>query len=34
LEKRAEQILPESEGGGEERDGGEIAQTMFAHMNK
>jgi hypothetical protein len=30
LEIRAEQILPESEGG----QGGEMAQTMYAHMNK
>jgi hypothetical protein len=39
LEKRAEQVLPESEGGGEEREGvegqwGEMVQTMYTHMNK
>jgi hypothetical protein len=38
LLKRAEQVLPGSEGGGEERgDGGqrrEMAQTMYAHMYK
>jgi hypothetical protein len=32
LEKRAEQVLPGSEGSGGE--GGEMAQTMYAHMNK
>jgi hypothetical protein len=35
LEKRAEQVLPGSEGkegwGGQ---GGEMAQTMYAHVNK
>jgi hypothetical protein len=40
LEKWAEQILPGSEGGGGYREevggepGGEMAQTMYAHMNK
>jgi hypothetical protein len=39
LEKRAEQVLPGSEGGekGDEGDGdqgGWRAQTMYAHMNK
>jgi hypothetical protein len=43
LEKRAEPVLPRSEGGGGEREGGEgggkgqggeMAQTMYAHMNK
>jgi hypothetical protein len=37
LEKRAEQVLPGSEGYvGRKRvvDSGEIAQTMYAHMNK
>jgi hypothetical protein len=39
LEKRAEQTLPGNEGGGEGegRDrglGGEMTQTMYAHMNK
>jgi hypothetical protein len=37
LEKRAEQVLSGSEGGaGKEwgREGGEMAQTMYAHMNK
>jgi hypothetical protein len=37
LEKRAEQVLPgsgeEGEGGREEREG-EMAQTMYTHMNK
>jgi hypothetical protein len=33
LEIRAEQILPGSEGGDGGR-GGEMAQTMCAHMNK
>jgi hypothetical protein len=34
LEKRAEQVLPGSMGerGGEQR--GEVAQTMYTHMNK
>jgi hypothetical protein len=36
LEKRADQVLPGREGGG--RGGGEqgreMAQTMYAHMNK
>jgi hypothetical protein len=31
LEKRAEQVLPGSEGDGE---GGEEAQTMYTHINK
>jgi hypothetical protein len=30
LEKRAEQVLPGSKGG----QGGEMAQTMYAHVNK
>jgi hypothetical protein len=38
LEKRAEQILPGSEGNVEEREGmgarGRNGQTMYAHMNK
>jgi hypothetical protein len=39
LEKRAELFLPGNEGGcGEEGEGraqqGEMAQTMYAHMNK
>jgi hypothetical protein len=39
LEKRAEQLLPGSEGGlGEEGrcrgQGGEMAQTVYAHVNK
>jgi hypothetical protein len=38
LEKRAEQVLPESEGGGEEREAvrgrGQMSPTMYAHMNK
>jgi hypothetical protein len=35
LEKRAEQVVPISEGGGERVGaGGEMAQTMYAHMNK
>jgi hypothetical protein len=37
LEIRAEQVLPGSEGGGDERGqgmGGEMAQTMYAHVNK
>jgi hypothetical protein len=38
LEKRTEQVLPRSEGVGEERVGvgqeGDMAQTMYAHMNK
>jgi hypothetical protein len=40
LEKRAEQVLPGSEGDwgrgrGQESGGGrEMAQTMYAHMNK
>jgi hypothetical protein len=42
LEKRAEQVLPGSQGGREEReeegdgagDRGEMAQTLYAHMNK
>jgi hypothetical protein len=36
LEKRAEQVLPgseEGEGRGR-RDGGEMAQRIYAHMNK
>jgi hypothetical protein len=40
LEIRAEQVLHGSEGGGEKREGtrrglgGEMAQTMYAHVNK
>jgi hypothetical protein len=42
LEKRAEHVLPRREGNGEKRgvgegvDGqeGEMAQTMYVHMNK
>jgi hypothetical protein len=39
LEKRAKQVLPGSEGGGREREKGlggkgEIAQTMYTHINK
>jgi hypothetical protein len=38
LEKRAEEVLPGSEGGGGEKDGveagGEMVQTMYPHMNK
>jgi hypothetical protein len=39
LKKRAEQVLPQSKvgGGGEGRggrQGGEMAQIMYAHMNK
>jgi hypothetical protein len=39
LEIRAEQVLPGSEGsfggeGGSEEHGGEMAQTMYAHVNK
>jgi hypothetical protein len=38
LEKKAEQVLPGSEGVGGEKEGvgvgGEMAQTMCAHMNK
>jgi hypothetical protein len=41
LEKRAEWVLPGSKGVGAEREGvggvcagGEMAQTMYAHMNK
>jgi hypothetical protein len=38
LEKRVEQVLPGSEVGGRKREGqrqgGEMAQTMYAHMNK
>jgi hypothetical protein len=41
LEKRAEQVLPGSEGDRVEREGegvggqwGEMAQIMYAHMNK
>jgi hypothetical protein len=33
LEKREEQILPGIEGGGGGREGGEITQTIYAHMN-
>jgi hypothetical protein len=41
LEERAEQVLPGSKGGGEDREGmgvgevgGGMAQTMYAHVNK
>jgi hypothetical protein len=38
LEQREEQVLPESKGSGGEGRGGEqgeeMAQTMYAHMNK
>jgi hypothetical protein len=40
LEKRAEQVLPGSKGGGEEGGGvvcvcvGKMAETVYAHMNK
>jgi hypothetical protein len=40
LEKKAEQFLPGSKGVGEKREGeeggqrGEMAQTLYAHMNK
>jgi hypothetical protein len=38
LEKRAEQVLPGSKESGERKrewgTGGEMAQTMYAHMNK
>jgi hypothetical protein len=38
LEKRADQVLPGSEGDGGEREGTgagrEMAQTVYAHMNK
>jgi hypothetical protein len=38
LEKRAEQVLPGSEGDGGKRRGwgagGEMTQTVYAHMNK
>jgi hypothetical protein len=37
MEKRAEQVLPGSLGGGEEgrgEQGGEMTQTMYAHVNK
>jgi hypothetical protein len=38
LEIMAEQVLPGSEGGWEEsgcrRQGGEMTQTMYAHVNK
>jgi hypothetical protein len=39
LEKRAEQALPGREESGSKREGvewqgGEMAQTMYAHMNK
>jgi hypothetical protein len=32
--KKVEQVLPGSEGGWEERKGGEMAQIMCTHMNK
>jgi hypothetical protein len=34
LEKRAEQVLPGIEGDGRVGAGGEMAQTMYADMNK
>jgi hypothetical protein len=36
LEKRADQVLPGSDEGAGEREEaeGEMAQTMYAHMNK
>jgi hypothetical protein len=35
LEKRVEQVLPGREGcGGHGGPGGEMAQTIYAHMNK
>jgi hypothetical protein len=38
LEKRTEQVLPGSQEDGRDRErgraGGEMAQTMYAHMNK
>jgi hypothetical protein len=39
LGKRRDQVLPESEGVGTEEEwgqqaGGEMAQTMYTHMNK
>jgi hypothetical protein len=34
LEKSAEQVLPGSRRVGVGRQGGEMAQTMYAHMNK
>jgi hypothetical protein len=36
LEKRTEQVLPGSEKGWEEKreEWGEVAQTMYVHMNK
>jgi hypothetical protein len=39
LEKRAEQVLPGSKGGGGKREGvgvrgREITQTIYAHVNK
>jgi hypothetical protein len=39
LEIRAEQVLPGREGGGRKRvreagQGGEMTQTMYAHVNK
>jgi hypothetical protein len=39
LEIRAEQVLPRNERGweeevGDEEQGGEITQTMYAHVNK
>jgi hypothetical protein len=39
LEIRAEQVLPESKGGGEMRvgaegQGGEMTRTMYTHVNK
>jgi hypothetical protein len=32
LEKRAEQVFPGSEGAGREREKGEMAQKMYAHI--
>jgi hypothetical protein len=38
LEKREEQVLPGSKGvegeGGDRKQAGEMAQTMYVHMNK
>jgi hypothetical protein len=34
LEKRAKQLLPRSKGGGGRGQGVEMAQAMYAHINK
>jgi hypothetical protein len=38
LEKRVEQVLPGSDGGGQGEEGGgqggEMTQTMYTHVNK